>query len=152
VNAAFYGSQGIAAVGTAIYPSTLMAIQEGGRDVVAYDHYANAVVTDPGCCASAFLNPDFATVPNPPTNIVGDPASQTVVLTWSAPANDGGATIVSYTITSSPGGFSWIGDATTATFTGLTNGTPYTFTIYATNRKGNSTSVVSTPITPADGD
>ena len=42
------------------------------------------------------------------------------------------------------------GNATTATFAGLANGTPYTFTVVATNEEGNSpASAPSNPVTPA---
>ena len=43
----------------------------------------------------------------------------------------------SYTVTRNPGNVSTTTTSTTATFTGLTNGTPYTFTVYATSEAGN---------------
>jgi streptogramin lyase len=71
-------------------------------------------------------------------------------LTWT-PASDSGPPITGYTVTASPGG------ATTtvsplvpaATLTGLTNGTPYTFTVAATNSIGTGpASAAPATVTP----
>src|SRR5262249_6273629 len=66
------------------------------------------------------------------------------------PANDGGAAITSYTVTSSPGGITATGATSPITVTGLTNGTSYTFTVTATNSAGTGPpSVLSNAVTPA---
>ena len=70
----------------------------------------------------------------------------------TAPSSNGGAAITSYTATSSPGGFTGTvtqsGDGT-ITVSGLTNGTPYTFTVTATNTIGTSAaSAASSLVTP----
>jgi uncharacterized repeat protein (TIGR02543 family) len=87
--------------------------------------------------------------PGAPTNVVatsGDQSSS--VVTWNAPADDGGSAIINYTVTSS-GGQSCISSTTTCNFSGLTNGTRYTFTVTATNGIGTSDqSVASAGITP----
>jgi len=65
-------------------------------------------------------------------------ASQSVQVTFTAPANVGGSSITSYTVTSSPGSFTGTGATSPITVTGLTNGTAYTFTVTATNSYGTS--------------
>jgi large repetitive protein len=71
-------------------------------------------------------------------------------VSWTAP-NPQGCAITGYTITNSQGATMTVGgNVTSATFAGLTNGTPYTFTVVATNEEGNSpASAPSNPVTPA---
>ena len=76
----------------------------------------------------------------------------TATVTFTAPANDGGAAIISYTATSSPGGITGTlsqAGSGTITVSGLTTGTAYTFTVTATNAAGTSApSAASNSITP----
>ena len=65
-------------------------------------------------------------------------ASQSVQVTFTAPANAGGSSITSYTATSSPGSITGTGASSPVTVSGLTNGTAYTFTVTATNSYGTS--------------
>lgn len=70
-------------------------------------------------------------------------------VTFTAPADNGGAAITGYTVTSSPGGLSANGGASPLVVTGLTNGTSYTFTVTATNATGTSqASATSAPVIP----
>ena len=71
------------------------------------------------------------------------------VVTFSPPASNGGSPITSYTVTSSPGGFTASGAASPITVAGLTNNIPYTFTVTATNAAGvSSASSASNSVTP----
>ena len=77
-------------------------------------------------------------------------------MTWTAPSN-GGSPITSYTVTPYQGGVAQQATtvtgsppATSATVSGLTNGTSYTFTVSATNAVGTgSASAPSNPVTPS---
>jgi hypothetical protein len=69
--------------------------------------------------------------------------STTATVSFTAPVSNGGATVTSYTATSSPGGF--IGtlagsSAGIITVSGLSASTAYTFTVTATNSEGTSIS------------
>jgi len=91
-------------------------------------------------------------VPGQPT--IGT-ATQTGItsatVTFTAPGSNGNSPITSYTAVSSPGGITGTlsqAGSGTITVNGLTGGTPYTFTVYATNAAGNSpSSVASNQIT-----
>jgi hypothetical protein len=79
----------------------------------------------------------YLTLPGKPTGAVAAGYSGGAVVTWNAPANDGGADIAKYTVTSSPGGKTCTTTgARRCLVTGLTNGTAYTFTVTATTVVG----------------
>ena len=93
-------------------------------------------------------------------DVIGSTGATTVIagnsqatLTFTAPSDNGGASITSYTITATPvGGGTAVtatGSTSPITVTGLTNGTAYTFSATATNRVGTSSaSSVSGMLTP----
>jgi hypothetical protein len=59
-------------------------------------------------------------------------------VTFTAPTYNGRSPITSYTVTSSPGGFTASGASSPLTVTGLQSATAYTFTVTATNASGTS--------------
>lgn len=88
-------------------------------------------------------------VPDAPTGLVATYGPARATLTWTAPANNGGASISSYKVVASPGGQFCTSATATCVLTGLTNGTAYTFTVTATNVVGTSVSSdVSNSVTP----
>jgi hypothetical protein len=97
-----------------------------------------------------------ATAPSAPTGIAATAANGSVALSWSSGSN-GGAAISDYLIEYSTDGSTWLtfsdgtSSSTSATVTGLTNGTAYSFRVSAINsvNTGSASSVVSaTPSIP----
>ena len=86
--------------------------------------------------------------PRPASRLI--PAGGEAEVDWSAPNDDGGSAITGYTVTPSTGGNAadagpGRGRATSATVTGLTNGTSYTFKVTATNAIGSTDSPAHLP-------
>jgi hypothetical protein len=97
--------------------------------------------------------------PDAPANVVAVPGGASATVSWSTPAYDGGKRITSYAVSAITSGaavqtviVSGNPPAATTLVSGLSNGTPYTFTVTATNNGGytSNTSSPSNPITPSD--
>jgi hypothetical protein len=86
-------------------------------------------------------------VPGAPTAFTGVSGNASAILSWTAPASNG-TPIIGYTVTYNPGNLTATTAATTVTVTGLTNGTPYTFTVTATNAIGTGTASSPVVVTP----
>jgi Domain of unknown function (DUF1929)/Fibronectin type III domain/Kelch motif len=94
-------------------------------------------------------------VPSAPTGVTATAGNGTASVSWTAP-NSGNSPITSYSVTPSTGTttlaptvISGSPPATTATISGLTNGTTYTFTVTATNAVGTGpASAASSTVTP----
>jgi uncharacterized protein (TIGR02145 family) len=88
------------------------------------------------------------TTPSVPQSFTATPGNGQVVLSWIAPSNHGGSEITGYQV-SSNNGSTWVAasGSTSHTFTGLANGTSYTFKVRAVNAAGNGAeaSVAATP-------
>ena len=92
----------------------------------------------------------LATVPGAPTKVSATAGNASATLTWTAPSSDGGAAITGYVIKPSHGPAVKVGDVTSDTLTGLTNGTAYRFTVAAVNSVGTGpSSAVSNSVSPA---
>ena len=106
----------------------------------------NAIGDSAASAPSASVTP--GTLPGAPTGVVATPGNAQVSVAFVAPANNGGNAITGYTATC--GSRSQSGAASPLVVTGLTNGTPVTCTVIATNVIGNSTpSAPSASVTPA---
>jgi len=93
------------------------------------------------------------TAPEPVRGPVAAAGDGSASVSWLPPTSDGGAPVTVYRVTASPGGATAFVDGfdTTATFTGLSNGTAYTFGVVAGNAAGASTSASSAAVTPVAG-
>lgn len=107
--------------------------------------------------ASAAIIP--RTVPDAPTSVTPTRQNSQVLLSWTAPVSNGGSAITDYKIEySSDSGSNWTefvrsaSTSTSATVTGLSNGTGYVFRVTAKNVAGfgaaSSTSSSATPVPP----
>ena len=115
-------------------------VSAGSADYQKFEQYMQ-YLTDTG---------SDVTVPSPPKNVSAEAGDESATVTFSAPADDGGAEITRYTATSNPGRFSATCSASPCLVEGLTNGTAYVFTVTATNEAGESaSSEQSNSITPA---
>jgi large repetitive protein len=99
--------------------------------------------------------------PSAPINLVGRPSNGQVILSWTAPASNGGSAITDYIVQyRASNAASWItvndgrSASTSAAITGLTNGTSYLFRVAAVNAAGNgpftATTVKATPVLTQD--
>lgn len=141
--------------------STMVGVQanpltcavEGLTNGVAYTfdvRATNALGDGPGVSASGTP----ATVPSAPISPTAAAGSRTATIAWQRPVSNGGSAITRYTVTANPGGRTCTAaggspPATSCAVTGLTNGTPYTFTVRAANAVGSGpASPTTVPVTP----
>ena len=95
-------------------------------------------------------------LPSAPTALTATAGNAQVSLSWSAPASNGGIAITDYVVQfSSNDGSTWntfadgTSTATSATVTGLTNGTAYVFRVAAVNAIGTGAyTAASSSVTP----
>jgi hypothetical protein len=105
---------------------------------------------DLGCTMINAVNP---TAPGSPQQVSATPGYGTATVTWTAPTSDGGAPVTGYTVSASGGGPSvQVGaTTTTATLSGLSSGTSYTFAVVARNAVGTSAPAQSPAVTTPAG-
>lgn len=114
------------------------------------DRGVRAILTDhPDILARVLPTPDAPTAVGA---VAGDGAA---TVSWTAPDPYVGSRRTGYVVTAEPGGATVeVGpDATSATVTGLANGTAHTFTVTAENHAGpGAASEPSAPVTPVEAD
>jgi prepilin-type N-terminal cleavage/methylation domain-containing protein len=122
---------------------------EGAPGTVRFERYGlTACLTLPVSYTMAGSIADGAcsTPPGVPTGLEVTMGYRQASLTWTAPENDGGASISDYVVQfSANGGVSWstfadgVSTNTSATVTGLQDSTNYTFRVAAVNSVGTGT-------------
>jgi hypothetical protein len=139
-------SQGQTATGSSS-PITVTGLSNG-VSYTAIVAATNSVGTGPNSAPSNAVVPFAGFVPGPPTGVTAAAGSSLASVSFVPPTNTGTTSITSYTVTASTGQ-SASGPSSPIVVTGLTNGTPVTFTVYATNSIGNSLlSAASSSVTP----
>ena len=109
----------------------------------------NTYGTSPASASVTVIPRAASTVPGAPTNAAALAGDTRVSVRWSAPVSNGGATITSYRVTSSPDSLTCTTSTLSCIVTGLTNGTSYVFTVTATNSVGTGpASAASAAVTP----
>lgn len=91
-----------------------------------------------------------SSVPSAPTNVSATRGNASATISWSASTATACNPVTSYVVTASPGGQTATTTSTSTLVSGLTNGTPYTFTVRATSANGpGPASAPSNSVTPA---
>ena len=126
---------------------------------MAYDTATNSVVVFGGYDGTTALSDtwSFNVAPSAPLSVTATSNANTQsVVTWNAPASNGGSAILGYSIlatdttTAANGGQTCATTtATTCTVTGLTNGDQYIFAVSAINAVGVSANDSSNVVRPA---
>jgi hypothetical protein len=139
-----YASSGQQATGTS---PILVSGLTNGVSVFCTVTARNAVGRGPESAASNSVTPSGP--PDPPTIGTATAGNASASVSFTPPANNGGSAILSYLVTSAPGGITAGGSGSPINVTGLTNGVAYTFTVQAQNANGYSgSSSASNSATP----
>ena len=104
-----------------------------------------------GVSPSNGKNTTTPTVPGVPTGLTATSGNAQVGLEWTAPSDNGGATIDYYLISENGNLLATHYTLTSATITGLTNGVTYAFGVAAHNLIGIGPNTASISITPTNG-
>ncbi len=131
---------GVAQATTTLWGTATSNTMTGLTDGTNYTFGVAAInVFGTGLAGNSGSNNPYKQTPGAPTGVSGAAGNAQATIGWTAPANNGGAAISSYTITPYIAGVAQSttsASASPATVTGLTNGTTYTFTVAAVNSIG----------------
>jgi len=89
-----------------------------------------------------------ATTPKAPQNPTAAPGNAQITLKWTAPADNGGASITNYEIYRNGTSFKVLGNVLVYTDSGLVNGVRYSYNISAQNSVGEGPKSIEVNVTP----
>lgn len=121
-----------------------MSLKQLGKKVILAVSVATVSIMTVACVP-------VVTVPGPPNAVSNVPGNGQVVVSWGAPTSNGGEAVSGYSVTSSPvvapPQSCTNSKGLSCTFSGLVNGTTYTFKVVAMNSKGagSGSTTVATP-------
>lgn len=97
-----------------------------------------------------FIGQDGLNAPDSPTGVSGSPGDEEAVVSFTAPLDVGGSAITGFRVQDGTNAHGASGASSPITVTGLSNGTSYTFNVWAINAFGySSPSDASGSVTPA---
>jgi hypothetical protein len=132
------------------YQDVLRSVSFGGTTTAGGMRTVVWTAQDGATSASAVSTILYTAPPSAPTGAAADAGDGQATVSFEAPGSNGGATVASYTVTSSPGGMTASGPGSPITVTGLQDGVAYTFTVTATNAAGTGPpSAPSNTVTPS---
>ena len=140
----------IANTNSTVASTTVSGLTNGNQ----YSFRISAINAVGSGAASTVVAATPASVPTVPQSLVTTASHGQVVLSWNAPASNGGSDVTGYRIERSTDGITWntissgtVG--TTFTVTGLTNGLTYLFRLAATNSIGDGVMTAAAVGVPA---
>mgnify|MGYP002622793862 CR=1 FL=1 len=96
-----------------------------------------------------FLGQDGLNAPDQATGVTASGGSQQATVSFTSPSDNGGSAITGYRVQDSTGAHAASGTSSPITVTGLTNGTSYTFNVWAINAFGwSAPSEATDSVTP----
>lgn len=129
-------------------PSLSLTSTENPNTFTDFPFSVNAIQTEPLFIDNIVVS-GKPMAPETPLSIVALPGNQNASVSFTPPSNNGGSSILNYTVTSSPGNITATGTTSPIIINGLTNGVEYTFNVTATNAYGTSVnSLASNTVIP----
>jgi predicted phage tail protein len=133
--------------------STLNFTDTNVSNGVAYYYYVSAVNEFGESESSNEVSAVPCTVPSPPRNLTAIAGNGSVALSWEPPVDDGGMAVTNYTIYygTNSGNYTMnmtVGNITSYTITGLSNGQRYYFAVSAINSVGEGEKSAEVSVVP----